>query len=130
MAIKLAQRDFERAAHNMYQLKTDGTWHYKIGTYNGKEVAIVIGWSDAYNKGDAKYQIEQFGNVWTLCAKIAINIDDLQCDYDYDWYMPQYADGDVYDTDSTITDGTLAYLKDEAETVLAMLASGELTLEQ
>lgn len=130
MTIKLTKEQFDRAVVGMVNQKYDGTWHCKIGTYNGKEVAIVIGWSDAYDKGDAKYQIEQFGNVWTLCAKIAINIDDLQCDYDYDWYMPQYADGDVYDTDSAIADGTLAYLKDEAETVLAMLASGELTLEQ
>lgn len=35
-------------------------------------------------------------------AKIAYNCDDFQCDYDYDWYMPTYADGNVEYTELTI----------------------------
>lgn len=51
--------------------------------YIDDELAVVFGMSD-----------DGF-----LCAKIAANWDDLQCDYDYDWAMPMNLDGDVIDTE-------------------------------
>lgn len=36
-------------------------------------------------------------------GKIAYNCDDLQCDYDIDWLMPQ-KHGEVYDTDHILSE--------------------------
>lgn len=35
-------------------------------------------------------------------AKIAYNCDDLQCDYDLDWYMPVYTNGEVAFVETTL----------------------------
>lgn len=40
-----------------------------------------------------------------VVAKIAYNIDDLQSDYDLDWYMPVYTDGEVADTEIALSKG-------------------------
>lgn len=37
-----------------------------------------------------------------VLAKIAENTDDLQNDYDYDWYMPTDEYGNVWDTETII----------------------------
>ena len=37
-----------------------------------------------------------------ICGKLAVNIDDLYYDYEYDWNMPFYENGEVYDTDTII----------------------------
>lgn len=62
--------------------------------------------------------------------KIAINIDDLQCDFDYDWAMPLMKDGDVYDSEHAIDDKSFDYLTDEAEFVMAELKNGTLKIEE
>lgn len=126
----LSRQQFERAVNGMVNQKYDGTWHCTVGQYNGHDVAIVLGWSCDYDDGDAQYQIRQFGKTWSLCGKVAINVDDLQCDFDYDWLMPQYHDGDVYDTDHAIDERSFDYLMKEALTILSLLETGELTLEQ
>lgn len=129
MAIKLTKEQFDRAIDGMVNLKYDGTWSYKVGQHNGRDVAIVLGWSCDYAEGGAKYQIKLFGKTWTLCGKIAINIDDLQCDFDCDWAMPLMKDGDVYDSEHAINDKSLDYLTDEAEFVMAELKNGVLKIE-
>ena len=130
MAIKLTKEQFDRAIDGMVNLKYDGTWSYKVGQHNGRDVAIVLGWTDDYAEGGAKYQIKQFGKTWTLCGKIAINIDDLQCDFDYDWAMPLIKDGDVYDSEHAIDDKSFDYLLDEAEFVMYELKNGTLKIEE
>lgn len=134
MSIKLTKDQLRKAIESMVDEKCDGTWHCKIGQYKERNVAIVLGWSCDYDVASqpVAHYLRKFGKTWTLCAKIAINIDDLQCDFDYDWAMPQYGDGDVYDTEHAVVadaDAELAYLKDEAEWVLQGLRNGELTLE-
>lgn len=44
-------------------------------------------------------------NDFTLFGKVAYNCDDLQCDYDWDWYMPYTDDGDVYDSEFIACEG-------------------------
>ena len=130
MAIKLTKEQFDRAIDGMVNLKYDGTWSYKVGQYKGRDVAIVLGWTDDYAEGGAKHQIRQFGKTWSLCGKIAINIDDLQCDFDYDWAMPLTKFGDVYDSEHAIDDKSFDYLKDEAEFVMFELKNGTLKIEE
>lgn len=129
MTIKLTKEQFDRAVNGMMNNKFDGTWHCKVGECNGRDVAIVLGWSCDYDDGDAQYQIRQFGKTWSLCGKVAFNTDDLQCDFDYDWSMPTSKGGDVYDTEHAIDDGSFDYLKDEAEFVMIELARGTMICE-
>lgn len=49
---------------------------------------------------------------FTLACKIAVNCDDLQCDYDWDWNMPYDEEG-VIDTEYSIySDTTIDELLD------------------
>ena len=133
---KLTRQKFDNAVKQMLALKIDGCWHYKIGEYKGKEVAIVLGWSDGYDENEPELkpnQIRQFGRVWTLCAKIAINVGDMQCDFEYDWVMPSYIwkstkteNVGVYDTEHAVNDQSFEFLKDEAEWVAKLFSRGEL----
>lgn len=55
------------------------------------------------NLEDDFYLVSMKDRVGTTLIKIAENVDDLQCDYDWDWSMPIVADKDVvYDTESAI----------------------------
>ena len=68
-----------------------------------------------------------------MCGKIAVNINDLQFDYDFDWYMPWSKDGDIYDAEISIgksIERTYNYLLDEAKYVLSELENGNLTVEK
>lgn len=62
-------------------------WHVMEKLKDGRELCLVIG---------------QYCD--RLCQKLAVNIDDLQCDYDMDWYMPwSKEDYDVIDTQMVVT---------------------------
>lgn len=95
---------------------------YREGVYhthpNEQGFAIVIGWQDGYEKDKDLTQQEDGGEIWTLCGKVAYNCDDLQCDYDYDWYMPSDKEGDIYDTSIAIHSvEDIDYLTDELDYV-------------
>lgn len=55
--------------------------------------------------------------TYTLCGKLAINIDDLQCDYDIDWAMPEVG-GVVWDTDTAVTIEALEFWNNQAKELL------------
>lgn len=133
---KLTKQKFDNAVKQMLALKIDGCWHYKIGEYKGKEVAIVLGWSDGYDENEPELkpnQIRQFGRVWTLCAKIAIGVGNMQCDFEYDWVMPSYTwreakyeHVDPYDTEHAVNDRSLNFLKTEAEAIIVLFKHNKL----
>lgn len=110
----------------------DGVVYFKIGkTPNDKDVAIVIGWDDACGL-DEDMEANYIENHYILSAKVAYNCDDLQCDYGWDWYMPEIKEtNDVYDTgcylskDDSGLKKDFAYLVDIAENVLAGYKKGE-----
>lgn len=91
-----------------------------------RDVCLVLGWTKGYEEGE-KYQEIECGNLYTLCGKIAFNTDDLQCDYDWDWSMPVFADGDVMDTEIAISgvEDYESFVKN-AEYVIEKMNSGEL----
>lgn len=66
----------------------NGCYYYRLGeTANGVSIYYVI----AAQERDA-------GNI--VCGKIAVNCDDLQCDFEFDWYIPFWQDGCLlYDED-------------------------------
>lgn len=67
-------RDF--IEENIYGQEFEGCSYY----YLDDTFAIVFAWD----------------NEGCLYGKLAYNIDDLQSDYDYDWYMPNI-DGSIED---------------------------------
>lgn len=112
----------------------DGCVSFKVGkTPEGKDVAIVLGFVGGYDEDADDYQITVGEELLTMCGKVAVNIDDLQCDYDFDWYMPWSEDGDVYDTETSIGKSagrTYDYLLNEAKFVLSELENSNLTVEK
>lgn len=58
-----------------------------------------------YDKEELKsFELTEEGYV--ICGKIAVNSDDLQMDYAYDWTIPYYKDGEVVEDEITILKGT------------------------
>lgn len=108
----------------------DGCYFFKVGkTEDGKDIALVLGHVEGYEEGE-KYQTKSGDTIFTLCGKVAVNIDDLQCDYNYDWYMPWDENGDVFDSETAINDEELDYLyfMGEIKDVVSMLKSKKLTV--
>mgnify|MGYP007133712094 CR=1 FL=1 len=109
-------------------------------TPDGKTIALVIGWQDGYEDGE-KWQVKMptldgKDLIFTLCGKIAVNIDDLQCDYNFDWYMPTICDGDkldgdIFDTDMALTgnyESDLEWFMDNAKQIIEDFKLGVLTI--
>lgn len=134
---KVSVKQFKNAVDSMLnESYIDGVSYITLDkTDDGKTIAIVIGWQDGYDDGE-KWQVKMpllNGEklIFTLCAKVAINIDDLQCDYNFDWYMPSTKDGDIYDTDSALTGDykrDLAWLLSEAKEMINLMKKGVLTI--
>lgn len=98
----------------------DGTAWRKVGNYKGKELCLVLGWSEDEPNEYLHQQSEECNGkikTYTLCGKLAINIDDLQCDYDVDWAMPEVG-GVVWDTDTAVTIEALDFWNNQAKELL------------
>lgn len=94
----ITTKDFQSAISTMKK-RTDGVIYQTVGTLDdGRDLCLVFGYVDGYDEGDAPYQIKQGKTIYTLCVELAVNIDDLQCDFDVDWAMPWNEMGDVVDT--------------------------------
>lgn len=102
----------------LYALKQDsGVAYMKMATCeNGEPLCLVI------SKIDGEFH-----------AKLAFNVDDLQCDYDVDWVMPFAENGDVYDTDTIVSDNIndweydWGYWTGEAESIVNLVNQGEIS---
>lgn len=127
----ITKKEFEKDIKEMVEDKDWGTWSYPLITLDdGRELCLVVGWEEGYDKGE-KFQREENGEIYTLCGKVAINIDDLQCDYDMDWYMPYSEDGDIYDTNMALEGADdLDFFVGEAKVIAEMMNKGELKLER
>lgn len=106
----------------------DGVAWFNMGELDdGRELALVIGWGEGYEKEDGLIQKESCGTLYTICSKLAVNIDDLQCDYDMDWYMPSDKDGNIWDTDTAVSkDYDLNWYIDESKEMLEAFKKGEI----
>jgi len=107
----------------------EGVYWHKFTTLNdGKELCLVFGWQEGYMPDPKLIQRDGY----TLCAKIAINIDDLQCDYDMDWYMPYYENGEVWDTETALLDDPndcLGWFNGSAENIARVYNKGEISVK-
>lgn len=124
-------KEFKNAIDTMLNGYIDGVSYIPLGkTDDGKTIALVLGYELGYNDGE-DYQVKVGNNICTLCGKIAINIDDLQCDYDFDWYMPSNKDGDIYDTSMALSKNhaeDLTWFLGEAEEMMNLMDKGVLTI--
>ena len=105
----------------------DGTSWLGMGKLNdGLELCLVFGWDTGYDEGEA-YQMRIGNTLYTLCSKLAVNIDDLQADFDVDWYMPYAEDGEVYDTCMAVAEPfNYEWYKEQAKTIIEKLNNNEL----
>ena len=102
MSIWDEQEKIRKAYANLVKKALDNkdgaTWMECKTLDDGRKLCLVMGWCEGYEKGEG-YQFEKDGIIYTLCSKLAVNIDDLQCDFDMDWYMPWDKEtNEVYDT--------------------------------
>ena len=89
---------FMKDAYANLTNKGEGTWYHKLGN-NLYYVMSAAGDPNNYDEEDVKlFATSKDGYI--VLGKIAVNSDDLQSDYDWDWTMPYYEDnGDVWDTE-------------------------------
>lgn len=126
--------DYKNLVWMVAQMDAGTAWH-KIGeTKDGRTIALVLGWTDGYEESPNYHQKNYSGDVYTLAGKIAYNCDDLQCDFDYDWY--EFTDRDseeLYDDTMAIgVDSTdeewkaeLEYWNKEIKEMLALYEKGQ-----
>ena len=95
---KITKQDIEKGV-DILTSQQGGCYYIKLTTLkDGTPLYFVMGYSLGYDKDEQLYQDKQY----TICGKIAINIDDLQCDYDMDFYELSSDSGDIYDCDTPI----------------------------
>lgn len=93
----------EKAVKDLQDSGT-ATCFYKLGkSANGTDIYYVIGHDSADNYSVEKYDATDISGKYVVVGKVAVNIDDLQSDYDFDWYMPYEEDGDVWDTETVLS---------------------------
>lgn len=127
----IKSQDFQNAIDALTK-NGAGTIYQEVSRMNdGKTLYLVFGYEEGYEKGE-KYQVQEEKTLWTLCAKLAFNVSSLQCDYDVDWYMPYNKCGDIYDTNSALTDNfkSLAdYYNHEAKEITQLYNNGEINID-
>ena len=79
----------------------DGTYFFRLATVeqDGKDYdfALVVGWCEYYYSPKETFH--------DLCGKIAFqSSNSCMQDYDIDWIMPSYQDGEVWDTECSLCD--------------------------
>lgn len=127
-ASRTMEQEIEEKIKWAYENEDGVAWLSMGKLKDGRELCLVFGWSSGYEKGE-DYQKKVGDELWTLCSKLAVNIDDLQCDYEIDWYMPYYEDGDVCDTEMAVSKSfDLDYYKKEAKELIKLLNKGEITV--
>lgn len=94
--------ELKKAADYLASTKEQGgCYHWKVyaNTNDNKDISIVLGWTDGFDKNDPdkdKYQ----DDTWRLAVKVGYQPSNsmMQCDYDVDFNLPYNPDnGDVCD---------------------------------
>ena len=89
----------KKAYADLTQYNSDTVWFHKLG--NGLYYVMACYGDPAnYDEEDVKLFATSKNGESIVLGKIAVNSDDLQADYDWDWTMPYYEDnGEVIDTE-------------------------------
>lgn len=88
--------NFIKNAVNGLTKNDESTWYFHLVDNLYYVIGVVN--PENYDKEDLKI-LALSKDGWVICGKIAVNIDDMQSDYELDWYMPYEKDGEVWDTE-------------------------------
>lgn len=89
----------KKAYEDLTKNNSTAVWHYKLGNSLYYVMANYGDPSD-YDAKDVELFATSKDGDSIVMGKIAVNIDDLQSDYGFDWYMPyDEKTGDVWDTE-------------------------------
>ena len=93
-------RDVQSTVKSLLQRRDlSETYWITLKEENNITWALVLAWCDGFdNENDEQFKF----NTHRICGKIAFNNSYMQSDYDLDWDMPWYKDGDVCYTDCSI----------------------------
>lgn len=106
---------FIKDAADYFKDNTEGCYYTDLT----KDLYLVVGYSSSDDEGPV--------------MKIAYNSDDLQSDYDWDWYMPTYEDGEVAFVEISLNaenaEGDADYMIKEAESMQKEIDEGNLKID-
>ena len=122
------RKGFEDSIKTVKEAGEGVSWVPMEKLKDGREVCLVVGWGEGYDEDDGLIQQKVGDDVYTLCAKLAVNIDDLQADYGMDWYEPwDKKSGEVWDTDMAVSDASdFDWYADQAKKIAKGLDKGTL----
>lgn len=127
----ITEKDYKEAVLNALNNFDGTTWLY-VGEVlpRKKPLCLVFGWCEDDGEMNEEciadyYTQSKDERLYILRAKLAYNCDDLQCDYDMDWYEPTYEDGTVFGTDTDVRkDSCWADWKELATEAIRLLKKG------
>lgn len=123
----ITKEEYNKMVERAKDLYDGVVWHDMGTLKDGRTLCLVMGYLNGYDKGE-RYQVEADNTVYTLCQKLAFNIDDLQSSYEMDWYMPwDKKSGDIWDTDMAVDDDSdVDWYNDQAKEIIKELNKGTL----
>lgn len=129
---KITEKDIREKVE--WVRKNDGVAWFNMGQLEGgRELALVIGWGEGYEKNECDIQEQSGDTLYTICSKLAVNIDDLQCDYAWDWFMPwDKKTGEIWDTETTVPNDykiPLDWYVKESKEMLKAFKEGEIVCD-
>lgn len=92
----------------------DGCSYIRVAETKQGDLCLVFGWD--YDEKE-------------VIMKLAVNTDDLQCDFDYDWEMPFDEKGNVWDTMMTADETELDWIEKEAVEIVKALNEGKVKVK-
>lgn len=129
--MSITLKDFNKCIDLVKDTPNAIVYHDMGELKDGKELVLVFGYIEGYEKDDQCFQLVNGDHIYTLCCKLAINIDDLQSNYNVDWYMPYSTlNGDIYDTDHSILKNPdtsdIKWINDNAKKIIKDYNNGKL----
>ena len=125
MTDTMLQHFIAESAKKLAETDSNSTYYMELDN----DLAVYVGWGHGFDPDDGQVFHSKSDPDCAVCVKLA---EWNPADIDYEWmYMPVYANGEVYDTDSAIGPMTdyrkLAnWLLHEYDVVREKLNSGEL----
>ena len=116
MIDEITEDDISKAL-DAIRTSPESTWYKKLYSFgDGTSLYFAAGIGEGYDEDDV------------VCGKIACLSDNsAMSEYNYDFLMPYNPEtGDVYDTDSELTQGSADWYNDSAKTIVEMINNGEL----
>lgn len=120
---KITSEEIKEAVDWLMKEK-EGCWSKRIGyshpgVFHNNPLCFVIGWDSGFDTDSTdKYADGEY----RICCKIAFNDSDLQCDYNWDFVMPEDEDTEEVDDTNIYVgenfDSTAKYLNEEAERII------------